>query len=220
MCYCVSVVTLILYYMLKEDQVSSCKNTESRPIHERNPLKKLSQQGVWKVTSWKGRECQRKVLKYFRKILKSGGAGSETIRLAKKWINNQHQSTSLIWNDSHHHIYCMWVGLWSNYDPSSMWLCYSYREISPSSMSFNHLSISWSKPLLIFSFLGCALNLYQLQDTPKCKSLKKRKDETLSFLFCVYAEETGNKSKGISLMLRISPMLSVLGYTQTPEKKF
>lgn len=52
-----------------------------------------------------------KATKILQESTNSGEVGSETIRLAKKWINNQHQSTSLIQNDSHHCIYCMWVRL-------------------------------------------------------------------------------------------------------------
>lgn len=60
-------------------------------------------------------------------------------------------------------------------------------------MSFNHLSIPWSKSLVIFGFLVCTLNLNELQDTPTCKSLKKGKDETFS---CLWQQKVGVK-KGI-----------------------
>lgn len=122
-----------------------------------------------------------KAIKILQESTNSGEAGSEATRLAKKWINNQHQSPSLIQNDSHHCIYCMWVRLWTYYDPSPIWLLFLLRN--ESSTSFNHISIFWSKRLLIFWL--SKLNLYELQDAPKYKSLKKLKDETFSFLACV-----------------------------------
>lgn len=65
------------------------------------------------------------------------------------------------------------------------------------------LSISWSKSLLIISFLAGTLNLYELQDTAKYKSLKMKSS---SFLMPMAAK---SKSKKESLLKFLSVQMRV-----------